>query len=763
MDRLEEKLLQANKLIFVQNYEGASQLLESCIEIDHNSIISHIRLIELAQKTGNIEEIKSRLYLPSQEQTDRQLVNWFCLTFIDQHIYGMGHPNAGGQYQQMIDQYPEFTAAYYGLGLFMEGSGDQESAIECHEKAISIDAGWSFSYFALSQLYYHQGNSKMGDLYFFSFEKLAPYNVYGNFNTHKKLCLEFRQERRFNDALKAIQTLIDWWYEYKNYCPTEIEINCTFDMVNIYRQMGNEDFAEELYAKALTLTTSMLNKEPLEIRVIIYMARTLSENNLPDQALEFYIKMLHHAEVTPEIVIKTGNMFINLGQIQEANTFFLEAYKVFPNHRDLRVLYLTSKLRAQGVDVGAYLQLKEQTRASISDGNFEHIFQLITELHAKFEEDPEIQCYMGELYNRMGNYQKASYHFEKMYQLDPLFSDSVYRWARFNIEHQNLDVAKEVIIQGIQMAQKLKNEHPEYFELKSTISKLEGNNREAEELITKALELDTWNPDYLIKAIGILSEKHEMPHEQFKDFQHFNQLIQKSQINWNQFEESVFTDFEENRFQLAYTKLKLEYQYTRRKDVLHYMALYSTAFDYNRGITDLMGLLNNELDCPMVLIGIGEIYLEVLRNEAAEVFYEQALAKNCSSYELSVLYHGLARVLTREKRDNKKALEFCKMSYDLYPEKEKAYHIIQTLGYAYSQAGNLDMAKEYIQDSIKLKPTILNYYYLSEVFEKTNQPEKAAVLYEKVLNMTPVSLEEYKIKDSVLLLLNNRVDKNLAS
>ena len=68
------------------------------------------------------------------------------------------------------------------------------------KKCIQLDYNFFPAYLGLSQISYQLAKPKDGDRYFFQFEKFAKYNVYGNFDTHRELSLEFMQEGEFGYA-----------------------------------------------------------------------------------------------------------------------------------------------------------------------------------------------------------------------------------------------------------------------------------------------------------------------------------------------------------------------------------------------------------------------------------------------------------------------------------------------------------------------------------------------------------------------------------
>jgi len=486
---------------------------------------------------------------------------------------------------------------------------------------------------------------------------------------------------------------------------------------------------------------------------MLFLAKTLEEYQLFDYTLEFYKKIVYHSDTNVDVIKTIVSNFFNSNQFDLALSFLDEAYVKYSNQKEIRFYHLLAKLKKKNIDSEVYLQLKSKVRTSISEGNFEEIFELVDKLVHMFNEDPEIHCYLGELYYRMGNFVKAGEHFKEMYILDPLFSDSIYRWAQYNFSQNNLSLADEVLEKGIQNGKFQNVEYSEFHGLKSKLQLVEKNYEQAKNSIQKAISLDQWNPEYLTFYIYILQMENGTQNDTLKDVESLKIAINNDNFSWPDFEESIFHDFDNHRFQMAYNKLKLHYCFSRRKDILHYIAVFSTSFDYQQGISDLFKLLNTELDSPMVLISLGEIHLEILRNEVAETFYEQARRLNCDSYELSVLYHGLARVYLRDKKEINKALEFAKMSYELFPAKEKAYHVLATLGYAYSLQADLETGLNLLEESIQIKENIVNKYYLASIYNKMEEVDKASRLYEEILRMTPYSLEEFKTVEEVQKIL----------
>ena len=112
----------------------------------------------------------------------------------------------------------------------------------------------------MSQIYYQMGDEKRGDHFFYLFEQAAPYNVYGNFETHRRLCQEFLDAERFADAESAIQALSEWWLDNKGTCPLEIQVYELLATAKISSAQGDTAQAESRKTRASGLALQALDE-----------------------------------------------------------------------------------------------------------------------------------------------------------------------------------------------------------------------------------------------------------------------------------------------------------------------------------------------------------------------------------------------------------------------------------------------------------------------------------------------------------------------
>src|SRR5690606_11063162 len=135
-------------------------------------------------RVGSVDQIKKeyREFLKSPE-TDA-LGNLY-LIMVDQYSSGNVPSDIIARYQEHMKEHATSAACFYGIGFALEAMGSFDRAKFNYDEAVRIDSNWYPCYFGLSQIYYQQGDEKKGDHYFYLFEESAPYNVYGNFETHR--------------------------------------------------------------------------------------------------------------------------------------------------------------------------------------------------------------------------------------------------------------------------------------------------------------------------------------------------------------------------------------------------------------------------------------------------------------------------------------------------------------------------------------------------------------------------------------------------
>lgn len=117
--------------------------------------------------------------------------------------------------------------------------------------------------------------------------------------------------------------------------------------------------------------------------------------------------------------------------------------------------------------------------------------------------------------------------------------------------------------------------------------------------------------------------------------------------------------------------------------------------------------------------------------QEAEQLYKQSLALN---YEPARTYAMLANVLKEQKKEDE-ALEYLQKGFELYPN--NSYMVVELINH-YLFGGEPAKAEKYLDAAIKQDPTNISFYRTKgTLYEKMEQPDKAAEMYKKVISLNP--------------------------
>ena len=447
VSKLKPSLENANKLIFVKKYSQARKILDQIISERQQvqDILVHLRRIELFVLLNSLDSLKKdylELLRDPQFQNDAKI----CLAYLEQQSEGVNHNQLTTTFQNLLKECGPSAAVYYGIGYSMEHLKNFDRAIFNYEQALKEDPSWYVAHFGLSQIYYQLGDEKKGDHYFYLFEQSAPYNVYGNFETHRKLSGEFIELEMYEEAEIAVQALSQWWQENKGSCPTEIRIYEFLATARIAELIQNLDLSEIRKTKARSLCQQLLDDQNIGENVYYFVAKVLEEHGEFHQALDFYKKILKSDRGTPAMVQKIGSQFLSHGEYGLAQEIFQEAYDLHPENQDIRFCLLVSNLKLANANVEEYLIGRERLRQLVDNGGDKvELLSLLHNLLSKFNHDPEVHLQLAEAYLKMGNSERASRHFETMYRLDPKNYKSSLRYAAYLMQFKSTEMALTII------------------------------------------------------------------------------------------------------------------------------------------------------------------------------------------------------------------------------------------------------------------------------------------------------------------------------
>ncbi|MEZ4741227.1 MAG: tetratricopeptide repeat protein [Bdellovibrionota bacterium] len=746
---------EVNKLIFVKHYAEAEKLLNKLMDIPESrlNLLFQLRRVELAIKLEKIDVLRD-YFVKMLGKNPENSMHWeLSVLFAEQHGEMISDTEAVSRFQNIIEKYGPSAPAYFGIGFSMECQENFERAIFNYDQALKLDSSWYPAYFGLSQINYNKGEEQIADHYFYLFEQAAPYNLYGNFETHKNLSAEFLEHKKYNPAEAAIVALSDWWTENKGFCPPEIQIYEALSIAKIAEAKGDNSRSEQLRSRAIFLANQALQNKTLKEGVLYFIAKILEEFSEFDLAFKFFKLILTFAGSNPGIVQKIGSQFLSIGEHKMAKELFDEAYQFNPDNPEIRFCRLVSHLKVKGVNVEEYLLGRERLGKIIeTKGDKVELLALLHSLLAKHQDDADVHAHIASVYLRLGNVERAKKHFDTMFELDGRCRDTAIKYAGFIMRYGGSDKAIE-ILNSITINEDTDSELVDEIKwLKSGYYYREKKYLESLNLIRSLLKVDPWNVSYIAREIACLSEKLNAKD---KEIALDNSIVKLSQtdegeIDWNEFDQVTAFLNSEHHYELVYSRSKLSFLY-RNADMSALKSLISaaSAFDASKGTYDFIRLLNTNFDGAEIYLGLGLLFKELWQLETASMWFEQSLLHSKVSPAVQAkAYIELADCYSWQNLNLEKAIEYSKISLDL--SQEKNHQIATVMAHAYLKQGKMREAKLYLDQIGEMKPNPEATYLQGLYFYRNGQQKQANKVWKPLLTTPSLDLKLHNIKQEVL-------------
>ena len=750
---VEQKLEEANKLIFVKRYNDAEAVLSDLVASDdgRDEALVHLRRIELATMLKSLDRLRHTYMQLLQTAPNPGLIET-CIAMIQQQGDMLSPSEVAGQFQEIIRQHGASAAAYYGIGYSMEQLGSYERAVFNYQQALNIDPGWVIAYFGLSQVYYHMGDDRKGDHFFYLFERAAPYNVYGNFETHRQLCQEYVQRERFVDAEVAIQTLSSWWIENKGNCPLEIQIYELFATARISEAQGDRAQTNERRQRAQALADSALVDEKIGEHVLYFIAKVLEDFDSLSRACVFYEKILRSKNASSQVIQKIGSQFLAIGEYQIAKELFTAAYQTHPEQTDVRFCLLVANLKLASVNVEDYLIGRERLRQLISgNGDKVELLALLHSLLAKFSGDADVQGHIADVYLKLGNVERAGKHFEKMYQLDGLSRQTALKYASFILHYKDADQASFILDRISADASLPPEDRAEIYWLKASFHARRKEYRDSQALLRKVLQMDPWNVSYLAQEITNLI--YLSPVE--ADLKIIDPVLtaitgnDDAPVSWHDFDQRTDRMENQHALELVYARRKLRYLYANGSDEsLQELVKSACRQDAARATYDFIKLLNTNFDSFSICWALGILYKEIWQLETAGVWFEQMLLyPSLPASAKAKAYLELADCFIWQNKNSEKAVEYAKLALDFADRQDLRTN--RTLAHAYLKVGQIRHAK-HVLEQMDADSDPETRYLQGLLHYRNGARDHANRIWKPLLSLRSESLRFHNIKQDIL-------------
>lgn len=747
-------LEEANKLIFVKKYTAAEKLIRQLLEDHDTDLLIHLRLIELCVKLESIKDLRAGYQAMLEKKPDDQVAH-VMLALADQHGELVSNHEATVQFQELLKIYGGNPGVYYGLGYAMEVSGNFDRALYNYEQCVNADSGFYPAYFGLSQVFYQKGDDNKGDYFFRLFEEFAPYNVYGNFETHRRLSNEFLEDGRYEEAELAISALSEWWVENKGGCPPEIQIYECFSMARIFEYQGDQERMNHQKTQATLLVRQLIADEEVENGVLYFVAKALEEFNQFELALDFYRQILSRETVSPEMVQKIGGQFLSLGEYELSYQLFSHAYKSRPDTPEIRFCLLVADLKLEGVNIEEYLLGKERLKQITSQNSSDRV-ELLSLLHnllSKFDRDSEVHGHLGEVYLKLGNHDRAKRHFQRMYEIDGLSRESNLKYANFEMQYGDPEVSRKILENMSSSIEKIGDaDRNEIQWLWASYFVRKEDYHQAQNHLSSALLSDPWNVSYIVYQIINLINLANVDQEDKKIDAVLEKLAvgEEEDLNWEVFDKrtEIWADLHQHEIVYARDKLRLLYS-ENDSEILRRLVQRSCQYDASKATYDFLRLLNTNFDGPEIYWALGILFKENWQLETASMWFEQILQLPEASrgeyhsrafLELSDCY--IWRGVYIEK-----AIEYVKIAMSLGERGDG--QALTILAHAFIKLGKVKQAELYLED----KETVSDAeaaYLKGLVHYRNGAQKKANHIWKPLLTTRSNNLRFHNIKQEIL-------------
>jgi tetratricopeptide (TPR) repeat protein len=754
---VKEHLEFANKLIFVKKYDEAERVLREALTSPDGAFspMLHLRRIELMSLLGRLPELK-RIYASTETTAENTALIESCAILTEVFM----NPGESGSNLARLQRHSQEHGAselvFFAMGYCAEQSGEYQRAKAFYEQCISLDPQWYPGVFGLSQVCYNLGDDQHGDQYFHQFELMAPYNVYGNFETHRRLSNEFVQLSRYDDAALAIQTLSQWWHENKGFIPPEIQIFEHLATGQILNLKGDRGGSRKSRTIAQALAEEMISGSNGDENALYFVARVLTEFGEDSLAFEAYKKVLKVAGNNPSVVQKVGSHFLGSGEFDAALELFEHAYEQHPNNPEIRFCLLVARLKKSGVNVEEYLIGRERIRQLADHGDRVEFLSLLNALNARFPEDWDVHFHLADLYLKMGHEQKAGHHYSRMFALDPKGQASRLKYAHFLMEHGEPESAMDILRSIEAPVGALNDVDAEVQWLKAVYYERKSEWSSSLEMLQPLVARDPWNITYLVHEVLCLTGARDGESAVKAAQDHWARKLtsgEETRVNWIEFSRDTAALSSQHAYQLAYARAKLQFLYMRGSEhSLRGVVKEACAFDASRGAKELLKLINTNFDHPSVYWGLGLLYKELWQLEVASMWFELTLGLGAIDDKLrGLVYLDLADSYIWRNVNLPKAVEYVKLALDFAARGGNPDHrAMMIMGHGLLRQGQVRLAQSYLDQMRGMSELFEVQYLLGLLHYRNGHPTRANEIWKPLLKFRTEQMRDYRIKQEIL-------------
>jgi tetratricopeptide (TPR) repeat protein len=336
------------------------------------------------------------------------------------------------------------------------------------------------------------------------FESVDRFAVHGTLDTHTALYHEFLLGGEYRLAIAALRTLADWLQRQKGEVPPEIEILCLLGAMKAHRLEGNSGAAESCRREAENLAVSF-KKSQQDLVALAFVAARAEEFEIPSLARMCYFSIISSPLAAKDLVMRVAAHCVSQHTSRALAECLKSAYKIHRGDSEIRFCQVLCALALSNVSVKGYLERKSQIRELLAREELADAITLLQECARQVTEDPEVHYYLAEVYSRLGAEQLAAKHYESMYDLDSLNTESVIRYIQFLLKIKHYEES-EVCARHLLENGYVTTEQEGEIHWSMAASAFAREQLEYSRIaIDRALSCDPWNMSFLALAMRLTS------------------------------------------------------------------------------------------------------------------------------------------------------------------------------------------------------------------------------------------------------------------
>ncbi len=506
-------LQESNKFVFVQAFDKAAGNLKELSLQYPTDVEVQIRRVEVTYHTLLLDNLCSELKKRLEQKSTFALQIAFALAELrsfekskkiksyarvtDDMVYPTRTPEIPVSIQtclKFIDKYPLEYGSWYVAGCAYEVQGFLPEAIMAWKKAWELCPSSLCILGTLGELQ-HLGALASDDAdYLDHFEKLDPYVVHGNPETHKILFKEFYDKGEYSLAINALRTLSDWIQSEKGEVPPEIECLCLLGAHQCYKAQNNIPAAEACLMEVRGMMDGIHQDKEM-----LFIAYTLEEFSLEKEAQECFISLLKFPNVSLKVIEEVTTHCLHKDNIDELKEALKVTYHNTKGMEEVVFCQLLIDLTQHKKDVRQYMDRKKRLRRIFQRGLMD--INALEESFKDTESDYEIHLMAAEWSMKQDKKEEALKHYEMMYGLHPLNSTCILKMVQNLVKTKNYSRCHEICKESLKVLTPAQASELSWLE--ATAYTLESKKEEALHCLKRSLEWDPWNISYICLYLKI--------------------------------------------------------------------------------------------------------------------------------------------------------------------------------------------------------------------------------------------------------------------